>query len=98
MPKRPSSSRKPSTFRLRAEVRLSAVVRRGLIGAVRVYRVVLGPIFPPACRFAPTCSGFAIEAIERYGAARGVMLATRRVARCHPWSAGGYDPVPEREG
>jgi hypothetical protein len=69
-----------------------------LIGLVKAYRLALAPIFPLSCRFAPTCSGFAIDAIERHGAARGVVLAARRIARCHPWNAGGYDPVPEREG
>jgi putative membrane protein insertion efficiency factor len=98
MPKRPLSSRKLSTSGLCAEVWISAAVGRGLIGAVRVYRIALAPMFPPACRFAPTCSGFAIEAIERHGAVRGVILAARRIARCHPWNPGGYDPVPAREG
>jgi putative membrane protein insertion efficiency factor len=70
----------------------------GLIGLVRAYRVLLAPVFPAACRFAPSCSQFAIEAIERHGVGRGFILATGRIARCHPWNAGGYDPVPEREG
>jgi putative membrane protein insertion efficiency factor len=70
----------------------------GLIGLVRAYRLVVAPILAPACRFAPSCSQFAIEAIERHGAGRGLVMAARRIARCHPWNAGGYDPVPEREG
>lgn len=98
MPKRPSSSRKPWTSPLRTEDRGPSAVSRGLIGLVKAYRLALAPIFPLSCRFAPTCSGFAIDAIERHGAARGVVLAARRIARCHPWNAGGYDPVPEREG
>ena len=98
MPKRPFSSRKPWTSRLRTEDRRPTAVSRGLIGLVRAYRLVLAPAFPPSCRFAPTCSGFAIDAIEQHGAGRGIVLAARRIASCHPWNAGGYDPVPEREG
>ena len=70
----------------------------GLISLVRAYRILMAPVLPPACRFAPSCSQFAIEAIERHGARDGLVLAVRRIARCHPWNAGGYDPVPEREG
>jgi len=98
MPKWPISSRKLSTSLSRAEERRLTALGWGLIGLVRAYRVLLAPVFPAACRFAPSCSQFAIEAIERHGAGRGLVLATRRVARCHPWNAGGYDPVPEREG
>ena len=98
MPKWPISSRKRSTSLSRAEERRPTALGWGLIGLVRAYRLVVTPALPPACRFAPSCSQFAIEAIERHGAGRGFVLATRRVARCHPWNAGGYDPVPEREG
>ncbi len=69
---------------------------RVLIVLLGVYRRVISPLFPPSCRFSPSCSSFAIEAIERHGAARGTVLALRRIARCHPWSAGGPDPVPPR--
>jgi uncharacterized protein len=65
-----------------------------LLGAVRAYRYLLSPWWGGHCRFSPTCSEFAIEAIERHGAARGGWLATRRLCRCHPWRTGGYDPVP----
>lgn len=61
---------------------------------IRGYRVLISPLFPPTCRFHPTCSQYAIDAIERYGAWRGSLLAVRRVLRCHPWHPGGYDPVP----
>lgn len=70
------------------------MLRRILIAAVRAYRVLVSSWTPPSCRFTPTCSAYAIEAIERHGAARGSWLAVRRIARCHPWGGFGYDPVP----
>lgn len=63
---------------------------------VRAYRLVLSPWVGHSCRFQPTCSAYALEAIERHGAARGGWLAARRVCRCHPWGAAGFDPVPAR--
>ncbi len=69
---------------------------RVLIVLLGLYRRLVSPLLPPSCRFSPSCSSFAIEAIERHGAARGTVLALRRLARCHPWSAGGPDPVPPR--
>lgn len=65
-----------------------------LIGTVRVYRVLLSPVLPQSCRFHPTCSEYAIDAIRGHGPARGPWLALRRIARCHPWGGQGYDPVP----
>jgi putative membrane protein insertion efficiency factor len=67
-----------------------------LIFMVRAYQATLGPLLGGACRFHPSCSAYAVEAIERHGAARGAWLAAKRLARCHPISGrGGYDPVPE---
>ena len=66
-----------------------------LRGAVRAYQLLLSPVLPPSCRYLPTCSDYAVEAIERHGALRGTALALRRLARCHPWGSSGYDPVPE---
>ncbi|MEP6920381.1 MAG: membrane protein insertion efficiency factor YidD [bacterium] len=64
-----------------------------LISVLRFYKLVVSPLLPPSCRFVPTCSEFAMEAIERRGALRGSLLALRRLARCHPFHPGGYDPV-----
>jgi len=64
-----------------------------------IYRYAISPILPPSCRFEPTCSTYALEALQTHGPLRGTWLAVRRVSRCHPWSEGGYDPVPAgREG
>lgn len=62
--------------------------------AIRGYQVAISPMLPPACRYYPTCSNYAIEAIEKHGALRGGWMAARRIGRCHPFSPGGYDPVP----
>jgi len=71
-------------------------MRKILIAAIRFYRFLLSPWFGQQCRFHPTCSCYAITAIERFGALRGSWLAVRRIGRCHPWHPGGHDPVPER--
>jgi putative membrane protein insertion efficiency factor len=69
-------------------------MRTVLIFVVRAYQMFLGPLLPSVCRYYPTCSAYAIEALERHGARRGSMMALRRIARCHPLRPGGYDPVP----
>ena len=71
------------------------IAARFLILGVRVYQWVLAPLFPPSCRFEPTCSNYALQALERHGAALGSYLMVRRIARCQPWCAGGHDPVPD---
>lgn len=65
-----------------------------LLALVAAYRYLLSPMLGRSCRFFPTCSEYAMEALERHGALRGTWLTVRRVARCHPWHPGGYDPVP----
>ena len=61
---------------------------------IRSYQAVISPMLPASCRYTPSCSAYAAEAVERYGAVRGGWMAARRIARCHPFTPGGYDPVP----
>lgn len=68
---------------------------RFLILLVRVYQYTLGQLLPRVCRFQPSCSHYALESLRLHGATRGIMLTVRRLLRCHPFSSGGYDPVPE---
>ena len=65
--------------------------------AIRGYQLLIAPLFAGACRFEPTCSAYAAEAIDRFGAVRGGWLALKRVARCHPWGGLGFDPLPDDE-
>ena len=71
-----------------------SVVSRIAIGALDLYKRFVSPLLPRACRFEPTCSVYAIEALDRHGALTGTYLAGRRLLRCHPWCEGGCDPVP----
>jgi putative membrane protein insertion efficiency factor len=73
---------------------LLALPRRVLAGLIRGYQIALSPLLPPSCRFYPSCSQYALEAVNRHGALKGGWLAARRLARCHPFNPGGYDPVP----
>ncbi len=68
--------------------------RRVLVSLLHGYHRYVSPLLPPACRFVPSCSMYAAEAIETHGVLEGSWLALRRLARCHPWSRGGFDPVP----
>jgi uncharacterized protein len=71
------------------------VLARVLTAVIRFYRRAISPLTPPSCRYLPTCSAYALEAIELHGAGRGSWLAVRRILRCHPFARGGFDPVPE---
>lgn len=73
------------------------IVARGLKLAVHGYRILVSPVLGPACRYAPSCSAYALEALERHGAVKGGWLALRRILRCHPWGGSGFDPVPPCE-
>jgi len=74
--------------------RAAALLARLLILVLRVYQWILSPWLGPACRYEPSCSHYATEAIERHGALRGSLLAGRRLSRCHPFGSSGFDPVP----
>ena len=71
------------------------MLRRGLIRAIRFYQQAVSPVMGPSCRFTPTCSGFAVGAIDRHGVLSGGWLACKRILRCHPFGGQGHDPVPE---
>jgi putative membrane protein insertion efficiency factor len=64
---------------------------------LRAYKWVISPMFPPSCRYVPTCSDYAVEAVERFGAFRGIVMGVARLLRCHPLAKGGYDPVVKHE-
>lgn len=74
--------------------RVRLTVRRLALLPVWFYRGCISPLTPPSCRFVPTCSEYAIEAVMKHGLLRGGWLAVRRICRCHPWGGSGYDPVP----
>ena len=69
-------------------------VRTALVLLIRGYQVAISPMLPASCRYYPSCSAYAVEAIEKHGALRGTWLAMKRIGRCHPFRPGGYDPVP----
>jgi uncharacterized protein len=72
-------------------------MKLALIGLIKGYRLFVSPLFNPSCRFQPTCSQYAIEAIERFGVLKGSQLAAGRILRCQPFHPGGYDPVPTQQ-
>jgi putative membrane protein insertion efficiency factor len=74
-------------------LRMTKAMRRIPLAMIRFYQIAISPIFPPSCRFQPTCSQYGYEAISRYGIIKGGWMTVRRIARCHPFSRGGYDPV-----
>lgn len=69
-------------------------MKKPIMAAIRFYQQKISPGLPPRCRYIPTCSEYALEAVEKYGAVKGGWLAAKRIARCHPFHKGGYDPVP----
>jgi len=77
-------------------VSLSARCVRALVFVIQLYRHMVSPLRPASCRFVPTCSQYAVDALTEYGLIRGSWLAARRLAKCGPWHRGGWDPIPER--
>lgn len=86
----------PQTAIQNSTGRTATVPARLLIVPIAGYRRFVSPLLPPRCRFAPSCSEYALTAVAEHGAARGLWLAVKRIARCHPFNPGGYDPVPDR--
>lgn len=86
----------PHRARNRARAVATALVKWLAMGFVHFYRYALSPLLPRSCRFHPSCSAYALEALRLHGPWRGAWLAVRRIGRCHPWNDGGYDPVPPR--
>lgn len=74
--------------------RAKGLPKRGALAAIRFYQRSISPLFPPSCRYVPTCSEYAMIAIQRYGFLKGSWMAVKRICRCNPWHPGGYDPVP----
>ncbi|MDR1108493.1 MAG: membrane protein insertion efficiency factor YidD [Spirochaetaceae bacterium] len=69
-------------------------LRKGILVLIRVYQKVISPHLPASCRYVPTCSAYAYEAVQKYGVLKGLVLSIKRILRCHPFHPGGYDPVP----
>lgn len=76
--------------------RISRTLARSFIYVIELYRTMISPLRPPSCRFTPTCSQYAVEALREYGVVRGSWLSSVRLAKCGPWHRGGWDPIPER--
>ena len=75
-------------------MRFKSLVQFPFILMIRMYKYLLSPLLPNACRYNPTCSQYAEEAIKKYGILKGIFLGAKRIARCHPWGGHGYDPLP----
>lgn len=73
---------------------ISKILQKGVYALIRFYQIVISPMLAPRCRYVPTCSQYAIEALKMHGLSQGVWLATKRICRCHPFAGYGYDPVP----
>jgi putative membrane protein insertion efficiency factor len=76
---------------------IQVIIAAPVIALIKVYQLILSPMRPPTCRFYPSCSAYAVTALERFGILRGSWLAARRLLRCHPWNPGGVDHVPQAD-
>lgn len=90
-------SRQPETDIPTAHGRAARVAAVPFVALIRLYQLLVSPWLGGNCRFEPTCSAYAVEALERHGVLRGGWLALKRIGRCHPWGGSGYDPVPPRK-
>ena len=76
--------------------KIGSMPKNGAVFLIGIYSKFISPLFPPSCRYIPTCSQYALEAVHQHGAVCGVWLSTKRICRCHPWGGSGYDPVPAK--
>lgn len=76
---------------------INKILAGAAIGVIRLYQLLISPLFPPSCRHIPTCSQYTIEALKIHGPFKGAWLGVKRIAKCHPWGTSGYDPVPPRK-
>lgn len=81
-------------YLLKAVKFVVSIPQKMIIGLIWIYKYTISPLLPGACRFAPTCSEYGVQAIKKHGALKGSILLTKRISRCHPWGGSGYDPVP----
>jgi uncharacterized protein len=89
------SHRRPwGTWENSRKLKIAEIPKLSIAALIRAYQWAISPLFPPACRYVPTCSQYAMEAVDRHGALRGSLLAVARLLRCHPFAHGGFDPVP----
>ena len=86
------ASREPDYWRIEMK-KIGNFVKRIMILMIRFYQKFISPLFPPTCRFYPTCSTYFIQALEKYGVIKGTYLGIKRILKCHPWHEGGYDPL-----
>ena len=75
--------------------RITSLIKKIMILFIRIYQIFISPLFPPTCRFYPTCSAYFIQALEKHGVVKGSYLGMKRILKCHPGNPGGYDPVPD---
>jgi putative membrane protein insertion efficiency factor len=87
-------SLKKQVFCVKIKNLAEKLLRCVFVAAIWIYRAAASPLFPPSCRYHPTCSAYALEAIEKYGPLKGGLIGLKRIMRCHPWRPGGYDPLP----
>ncbi len=74
---------------------VTLLIKKVMILLIRIYQIFISPLFPPTCRFYPTCSAYFIQALEKHGVVKGSYLGMKRILKCHPGNPGGYDPVPD---
>ena len=93
LPNSPFSSKKQAFFVMTKNL-AGSILTIVLVALIHVYRFVISPLFPPSCRYHPTCSVYTLDSIKKFGPVKGAWIGLKRIMRCHPWKSGGYDPIP----